>query len=291
MIILDGPVGTELAARGVDTPAPGWSAAAIDEAPEVLAAIHRDYAEAGATVHTANTFRTQPRIIGPDWLCMAARAVAIARAAVPSGQRIAVSMAPLADCYRPESSPPHSRDEHRRIAEGFAETGADLILCETFPHLGEAMVATEEAIRTGLPVWLSLTAGPDADLLNPAQIGEGARRARDLGVQAVLVNCVPATRTLEFLAPLATLGIPFGAYANAGPADGGIGWLGSTSDVDRAAARYAELAQTWNDAGARILGGCCGTSPAHVRKLADLKRNSVTESIDDPTVPRARFPR
>ena len=54
--LLDGPMGTELAARGVMTELPLWSAAAIDAAPEVIAAIHRDYADAGATVHTANTF-------------------------------------------------------------------------------------------------------------------------------------------------------------------------------------------------------------------------------------------
>ena len=50
IVLLDGPVGTELAARGVATPPPLWSAAAIDAAPDVLAAIHRDYAAAGATV-------------------------------------------------------------------------------------------------------------------------------------------------------------------------------------------------------------------------------------------------
>jgi len=59
-VILDGALGTELARRGVPTPLPLWSAAAIDSAPQVLSAIHRDYAEAGATVHTANTFRTGP---------------------------------------------------------------------------------------------------------------------------------------------------------------------------------------------------------------------------------------
>src|SRR5512135_147134 len=77
LTILDGPIGTELAARGVPTPAPAWSAWAIDHAPEVLAAIHRDYAAAGATVHTANTFRTKRRQVGGAWERLARRAVEI----------------------------------------------------------------------------------------------------------------------------------------------------------------------------------------------------------------------
>src|SRR4051812_3649057 len=82
--ILDGPVGTELAARGVLTRLPLWSAHAIDEAPETLAAVHAAYARGGAEVHTAATFRTQPRAMGPAFESAARRAVAIARAAVQS---------------------------------------------------------------------------------------------------------------------------------------------------------------------------------------------------------------
>jgi S-methylmethionine-dependent homocysteine/selenocysteine methylase len=59
--VLDGPLGTVLVRRGVALPAPGWSAHALDVAPDVVAAIHRDYVAAGATVHTTNTFRTKRR--------------------------------------------------------------------------------------------------------------------------------------------------------------------------------------------------------------------------------------
>src|SRR5262245_2109257 len=102
--LLDGPVGTELGARGVSTPAPLWSAAALEGAPQVVAAIHRDYAAAGATVHTAVTFRTQPHVAPDAWRRLLESAVRIAREAVPSGHRVAGSIAPLGDCYRPEES-------------------------------------------------------------------------------------------------------------------------------------------------------------------------------------------
>lgn len=265
--ILDGPVGTELLLRGVPTPPPWWSAAALESAPGVLAAIHADYRRAGAQVHTANTFRTQARTVGPDWRRLTDLAVASCRRhGAAEGGRVAGSLAPLEDCYRPDLSPSNPRPEHRRMAQALAASGCDLLLVETFPHVGEALVATEEALRTGLPVWVSFTAGPDADLLRPAEVRAGAQEAVRLGAAAVLVNCVPATRTLPYLHALADLGVPFGAYANAGAADEALGWAGHHDDPD-AAERYADLAEGWVAAGASLLGSCCGTGPRTIRAL------------------------
>lgn len=270
--LLDGPLGTELLARGVPTPTPLWSAAALLSAPDVVRAIHSDYAAAGATVHTANTFRTRRRTT-PDWRQLTDLAVRLARAAVPAGQRVAGSMAPLEDCYRPDLSPVAPRAEHRELAQALAAAGCDLLLCETFPHVGEALVAVEEAVATGLPAWVSFTAGPDADLLSPAQIAAGAREAIARGAVAVLVNCVPASRTLPYVLALADvagpLGVAFGAYANAGRPDEGMGWR-NPLDQPGAPRAYARHVETWLAAGATLVGGCCGTSPAAIRAIAAL---------------------
>ena len=104
LTVLDGPMGTELTRRGVALPLPAWSAIALDEAPELVAAVHRDYVAAGATVHTANTFRTKRRTVGSRWEELARRAVRIARESV-GGWRVAGSIAPLEDCYRPDLQP------------------------------------------------------------------------------------------------------------------------------------------------------------------------------------------
>lgn len=266
--LLDGPLGTELLRRGVPTPLPGWSAHALDTAPEVVQAIHRDYALAGATVHTANTFRTRRRTFPDTWEALTHRAVALARAAVPSAHRIAGSLAPLEDCYEPWRSPPQPRAEHREQARALAAAGCDLLLCETFPHVGEALIAVEEAAATGLPTWASFTAGPQADLLSPQELGSAAREAVARGAAAVLVNCVPATRTLAYVEALAGLGVPFGAYANAGAPEEGMGWR----PHPQAPARYTAFAQTWAQAGATLLGGCCGTGPEHIAALAEALR-------------------
>jgi S-methylmethionine-dependent homocysteine/selenocysteine methylase len=260
-IVLDGAMGTELARRGVADPLPGWSAHALETAPDVVAAIHREYAAAGATVHTADTFRTKRRSIGPAWETVARRAVRIARENAGGG-RVAGSIAPLEDCYRPDLSPGlASRTEHAELARVLASEGVDLLLCETFPSPIEARVAVEEAVRTGLPTWVALHPMGDFPLRSTA------RECIEAGASAVLVNCTPATRTIIYIEKLQDLGVPFGAYANAGAPEDGIGW---DNDPEAGAIAYEALARTWLDAGATLIGGCCGTGPAHIARVTRM---------------------
>jgi S-methylmethionine-dependent homocysteine/selenocysteine methylase len=261
--ILNGPLGSELNVRGVATPEPFWSAQAIEDAPEIIAAIHRDYVAAGATVHTTNTFRTKRRSVGAQWEKMARKAVEIARLSVPQGQCIAGGIAPLEDCYRPDLSPSDPREEHREVCRLLADAGVDILLCETFPHVGEALVATEEAVATGLPTWVSFTAGPDADLLTPDEVERGAREAVARGASVVLFNCTRATKSLPYVERLSRVGVPFGVYANAGPPEDGLGWTDSPDGPER----YAVLAAEWVRLGAKFVGACCGLGPAHIRAL------------------------
>jgi len=263
LCIIDGPMGTELLARGVPTPLPGWSAEALIGHAERVTEIHAAYAEAGADLHVTNTFRTQRRYFPETWEALCATAVKCAREAAKPGQRVAGSIAPLADCYRPELSPEDPRPEHRELARRLAALGVDLLLCETFPHVGEALIAVEEALATGRRCWVSFTAGPLADLLSPAEVAKGARCAVQRGASAVLVNCIPVSKVLPYLEAIAELGVPFGAYANAGRPDEGIGWKSSVL----AAERYADAAESWIETGATLVGGCCGTGPAHIAEL------------------------
>jgi S-methylmethionine-dependent homocysteine/selenocysteine methylase len=261
-------MGTELARHGVPAPGAAWSAHALDVAPEIVEAIHREYAAAGATVHTSNTFRTRRRAVGERWEELARRAVRLARSGAASGHRVAGSIAPLEDCYRPDLSPgAASRDEHAELARVLADAGVDILLCETFAHPAEAAVAVEEAVRTGVETWASLTAGPAASLMTPGAMRDAARACAESGAQVVLVDCTPATQTLAYVEAIASAGVSFGAYANAGSVEDAIGW---GADQGAGPARYEKLARAWVDAGATVVGGCCGTGPAHIEALARM---------------------
>lgn len=275
--LLDGPLGTELGRRGIDTPGPGWSAYALEHAPDVVAAIHADYAAAGATVHTVNSFRTQPRWFPDTWRQLVHRAVALARGAIPADHRLAGSIAPLEDCYSPWLSPSDPRPEHRQLARALAEEGVDLLLVETFPHAGEGLIAVEEAVATGLPVWASFTPGPEGHLLSPPALADAAAQAAGRGAAAVMVNCLPATRAMDWLQPLLDLhlDLPVGIYANAGHPTEALGW---DADPAQAGERYADLAERWVDAGAAIVGSCCGTGPQTIAALRQRFHQRETDA-------------
>lgn len=233
--LLDGALGTELTRRGVDTRLPLWSARALMDAPEVVRRIHADYAEAGAEVLTANTFRTNTRALAraglPDQVAALTRvAVGLARAGAAGRARVAGSIAPVEDCYSPDLVPDDASlaREHGELANALAGAGCDLILVETMNTVREAAIAAAAAARTGLPLWVSWTLGPDDRLLSGETLAEAVRAIRPLGPEAVMVNCIPVAQVSSALRALrAAVGddvIRIGAYANVGHVDDEVGW-------------------------------------------------------------------
>ncbi len=254
--ILDGPMGSELESRGFALGLPTWSATAVRKAPALVREIHAAYVNAGATVHTANTFRTQPRHFPDTFAALTSEAIALARAAVPKTHRVFGSVAPLEDCYRPDLARTDSSAvrAHGEMVGALVDAGVDGLVCESFSNLDEGLLAARLAAASRCETWLSFTPGPAGTLLSAEEIAVGAERALDLGVDAVLINCA----TIEFvdraLEGLARVCEKFGVYANA---------YGVSPEA------YADAGVRWRKAGATILGACCGASAAHVRALAE----------------------
>lgn len=270
--ILSGPTGTELIRRGHDLPDEPWSAVAVEHAPRTIAAIHAEYAAAGAAVHVACTFRTQPRLFPTDYAARTRAAVHLCRSAVPTGHRVLGSLAPVYGCYDPAPPVDAAADQrrHEDMARALVDAGVDGVLCETFPRTDDGLTAARAARALGVPTWLSFTAGPDANLMTPDQLRAAAEQAAKLGVAAVLVNCVSITRIEPYVRALSQAlrdgPVAFGAFANAGREDEGFGWHTHAAE-EHAASRYADLASKWLDLGASIIGSCCGTSPIHTQAL------------------------
>ena len=166
--ILDGAMGTELQRRGHRSLLPLWSAHALINTPDLTRQIHSEYILAGSEVLTANTFRTSRYTLAKTNMehqaaALTYRAVHLAREAAASAPRsqkirIAGSMAPLEDCYRPGLAPTDDilRREHHAQAGLLADAGVDLILVETQNNIREARIAAEAALAQRTPVWVSL---------------------------------------------------------------------------------------------------------------------------------------
>jgi len=276
-LVLDGATGTELERRGLRTGLPLWSTHALLEAPETVAEIHRSYRRAGADIVTADTFRTQRRTLARANLGdrdreLTALAVTLARRAEASW--VAGSAPPLEDCYRPDLVPDRGplEREHAIHADNLASAGVDLILVETMNCVREASAACTAAVATGLPCWVSFVCWEGASLLSGEPLAEAVDRVCRQGARAVLVNCLPPSSVPACLPVLSAAGIPFGVYANLGAPDDETGFRRSE---DCGPAEFARLARQWLAAGARIVGGCCGTTPEHIAAVAEEVRGSV----------------
>jgi homocysteine S-methyltransferase len=272
-------MGTELARRGVACGLPLWSARALRAAPEVVLAIHTDEVAAGAEVLTTNTFRTHRRTLakegrGSEAAALTGKAVLLAREAARSAGRniyVVGSISPLEDCYRPDLVPVDSElaAEHAEQAETLSAAGVDGLLVETQNTVRELFAAAVAAKRTGLPVIASMITDGEGRLLSGEPISDAVRALSDLSPDILSINCVPARRLGADLSRLASAapGSGLGAYGNLGPPSDGAGLI-FADEIDPK--KYAQFAAEWVSIGARIVGGCCGTTSAHTAALATL---------------------
>lgn len=268
MILIDGATGTELGRRGVDTRGRLFSAQALlsDQGLRQLRQVHLDYARAGAQLITANTFRANPRKAGPRWRELTRLAVDAAREA---GVAVAGSIAPAEDCYLPERRPPPdvALREHSEFADELAAAGCDLILVETVAAADEGLAAVRAAVLTGLPVWVAAMGMQDGRMRDGSDLRGFFLDAAGLGAKAALLNCIPSDGVDLNLAAARDSGLPFGAYAHMGEVDADAGWPATPLLTPE---EYAGRARRWVERGATILGGCCGTTPAHIEALAPI---------------------
>lgn len=278
--LLDGATGTELNRRGIDTGLPLWSANALitDTGLNVLRQVHLDYLNAGADIITTNTFRTNRRVlVGKGFSAneLTLRAVATAREAVAEFGKsalVAGSLSSLEDCYRPDLVPP-AEDclaEHTERIQHLMEGGVDLLLIETMNSIREAVIAAEIATATGLPTWVSFVCDERGRILSGESLTQAAEKLLPLGVKALGVNCMPAHTIAQPLTELRAIcgeEFPLMAYGNIGHVDDEQGWVNTDSTNPEG---YLEHAQSWP---AQIIGACCGSTPAHIRKLNQSWKN------------------
>jgi homocysteine S-methyltransferase len=279
LCLLDGAVGTELERRGYKTYLPLWTANAIYDCPDLLRDIHIEYIHAGANIITANTFRTSSHTLskadkGHLTKSYTVCAVEIAREAVDrSGMPAAVagSIAPLEDCYTPELVPDvdEIRRDYMAQLEIFDDVGVDMILLETMINRVEIEVITELLKSSDIPFMISFTAEPGGKLLDGTDISTILTYTLEARPMALLLNCRTPETITGNLRYLSGYGAPIGGYGNGtGEPGGPTGWCwdhGQKSDLE-----YFSEVRKWYDIGARVIGGCCGTSPSTIRMLADL---------------------
>jgi methionine synthase I (cobalamin-dependent)/5,10-methylenetetrahydrofolate reductase len=277
-LLCDGAMGTVLYARGVSLDA------CFDvlnlNTPAVVHSVHADYVAAGADCLETNTFGANRFKLAVHGL--EARAREINRAGVrvardvreATGRDVYVlgSIGPLGKYLLPLGtvSADEARDAFREQAEALLEGGVDGFVAETFSDLREIALAVE-AVRavTDLPLVAQMAFTDEGVTFTGHSPEEVARHLRALGVDAFGANCSVGSSVLydvlERMAPEAG-GVPLSIQPNAGLPSR----IGERLIYLSSPAYMAEYAGRMVEAGARIVGGCCGTTPAHIAAMREV---------------------
>lgn len=293
--VLDGSMAGELERHGVDMSTRLWSAIALRCAPDAIEAVHTSYLRAGAAILTTNSYQaTVPgfaslglseqeasELIATS-ATLARRAICLWRAAHPGPRLwVAGSIGPygayLADGseYRGDYalSPADYRDFHRPRIAALARGGVDLFAVETQPKLDEAGAIVELMAREfpGIWAWVSFSLRDGRTLADGTPLTAAARWAcRQPNLLAVGINCVPPRIVEQALGVLAAgTDLPLICYPNSGES-----YDPSTKSWHTGGEHpgIAEFVPSWRRAGARIIGGCCRTTPHDIAEIAHRLR-------------------
>ncbi len=292
--ILDGALGRELENYGAPFRQPEWSALAMMQTPDIVAAVHRDYIRSGAEVITTNSYALVPFHIGESAFAsqgerLAERAGQVARHVADTqgqGTLVAGCIPPLFGSYRADLYQPERAGEIAQPLINGLNASVDLWLCETQSLIAEAQTVVElirASDRAAKPIWVSFTLQDEA-LENQPCIRSGetvlaaVQAMAELDIQAILFNCcqpeviaAALQVTTQTLADINATHIHTGAYANAFPPQSKDATANDGLDVlrtDLTPPAYLQWAQTWQRLGADIIGGCCGIGPKHIAELS-----------------------
>ena len=283
ILLIDGGMGTELQRRGVPMNEVVWSGAAVATNPDAVRETHEDYIRAGAKVIITNTFGSTRQMLEPagygDQVEAVHRgAVKLAKEARDNVGDPSVAVAGSISTEPPRFdreaflSPQKELEAYREAASLLAEAGVDLIALEMINDTDHASRAVKAALETGLPVWLGVGCkqredGKIVSFDHP-----------DLEFAAVLDALIPMGPTVINIMHSEVGAIPEAIELLRDRWSGPIGVYPESGYFTKPHWNFVDIipppdlvteALGWVAAGARLLGGCCGTGPEHIKALQD----------------------
>jgi len=281
IVLIDGAMGTELQRRGVPMDEIAWSGAAVLTHPNIVRETHEDYIRAGAKVIITNTFGSTRQMLEPagygDQVETVFRgAVKLARQArdnvAVQGVAVAGSISTEPPGFDRDAffSPENELEAYREAAGLLLDAGVDLIALEMIVETSHASRAMQAALETGLPVWLGVGCKKtdDGRIVSFDHV--------DLEFATVLDAVIPMGPTVVNIMHSEIGAIPEAIELVRNRWSGPIGVYPESGYFTKPNWNFVNVispadlvteALGWVAAGARLLGGCCGTSPAHIKAL------------------------
>ncbi len=283
-ILMDGGMGSELERRGLASPTT-WSGGPMLTHPELVRDIHQEYIEAGAGIIITNTFGTgrdmlergglEHEVAEANKLGIEAAVQARRNSGTEDSVVIGASVSTMAPKTHAEVPVPYEKalETYREQLGELAKGGPDVAVGEMLVRISDTLAVIEAAGELGLPVWVGLSLVRDGDGLylgiqdrhGSETLQDAMDAIKDRDIASVFIMHTPVDDTGPGL-EIVKKNWPgtFGAYAHF-PGHGGPTPRANALDPQQ----YLEYAKRWSEQGARIIGGCCGTRPAHIRALRE----------------------
>ena len=270
-LLLDGATGSNLMKAGM--PRGGCTETWVLEHPQALMDLQRRYAEAGSHIIYAPTFQAQPIALEKVGLAdkteeVNAKLVALSRQAAPEALIAGdlTTLATFTDSWDPEKFD-LLVENYRRQIRGLIDGGADLLVGETllYPQEAEAILTAAELEGAGAAIY-SFTMQPDGSLFSGMDAGKVLEELEAAGAAAVGFNCVGADMMTPYLVAKLRRSVkgPLLCKPNAG-----IPVIGEDQlpHYPMGAEEFAGIVKECINMSATLLGGCCGTTPAHISAM------------------------
>ncbi|MFQ6069814.1 MAG: homocysteine S-methyltransferase family protein [Candidatus Aminicenantales bacterium] len=278
VVLLDGGMGTELIRLGFpqgECPE-SWN----EDRPEIIKQIHKSYYQAGADVVLTNSFggnkiKLDSHGFGRKCYELNLRAAELANEVKPEGRYVAGSMGPTGKFLKPqgEFTEEEFEEAYAEQARGLADGKADFLLVETQYDLKEALTAFRGARKaTGLPVFVTITfnLGPRGYFtIMGNSVSDCVAELESQAVPAIGTNCTLDSSQMVELVKLMRkkTELPLIVQANAGQPqlnpDGTVTYSQGVED-------YVQYIPEIIENGANLVGGCCGTTSAYIKRMAEI---------------------
>lgn len=282
-VLLDGGMGTELIARGFPQGAcpESWNV----EKPEIVKQIHTSYFNAGSDVVLTNSFggskiKLDAYGLGEKCFELNRAAATIANEVKPEGKLVAGSMGPTGKFLKPvgEFTEEEFEEAYAEQAKGLTEGKADFFLIETQYDINEALSALKGTRRvSNLPIFVTMTfnKGPKGFFtIMGNSVAQCVEELEKKGIPAIGTNCTLNSEEMVDLIKIMRekTSLPLVAQANAGqPEVAGDGKVSYSQDLEN----YVSFIPRMIENGASLIGGCCGTNPDYIKRMAEiLKKKS-----------------
>ena len=283
-ILMDGGMGSELEKRKLTNPTT-WSGGPMLTHPALVRDIHQEYIEAGAEIIITNTFGTgrdmleggglQHKVAEANKLGIEAAVQARRNAETEDSVVIAASVSTMTPKEHAEVPVPYEEalETYREQLGELAKGGPDVAVGEMLVRISDTLAVTEAATELGLPVWIGLSLVRDGDELYLGIDGRHGGETLQDAMDAIKDKGIASVFIMHTLVDDTEPGLEvvkknwsgaFGAYAHFPGHGGPTPWANAMDPK-----QYLEYAKGWREQGARIIGGCCGTTPDHIRVLRE----------------------